>query len=264
MYIQRNLVKKVCGTLVLSLALLWPVCSQDALTIVQSSRDRIKAKTVSTRSRMVLAAKDGSESERLIDQYSSDSDKGNRTIIVFQRPASVSGTRFLTLENSKGNDDRWIFLPSLGKVRRIASAEGSGSFMGTDLSYDDISSADREVSLDRHTYIRQETLNGRPCHVIESVPNDSSYQYSKMISWIDEETLVSWKIELFDKKGSLVKVLEVLETKKVQNRITPTRTRMSTVAAKTSTTIIVDIIKYDEVIPEGVFTVDYLSTGRVK
>ncbi len=238
--------------------------AQDAQAIVEAARNRIDAKTVSSRSRMTLVAKGGSTSERLIDQYSSDSPKGDRTIIVFQKPASVAGTRFLTMENKGGEDDRWIFLPSLGKVRRIASAEGSGSFMGTDLSYDDISSADRDASLDAHRYLREETLDGKACHVIESVPKDAKYQYSKMVSWIDKGSLVAWKIELYGKNGELVKLLEVLETKDVQSRITPVRTRMTTVAAQTSTTINVDIIKYDDKIPEGVFTVDYLSTGRVK
>lgn len=238
--------------------------AQDARAIVEASRDRLDADTVSTRSRMVIAAKGGATSERLIDQYSSDSPKGNRTIIVFQKPASVAGTRFLTMENKGGDDDRWIFLPSLGKVRRIASAEGSGSFMGTDLSYDDISSADRDASLDAHSYLREETLDGKACHVIESKPIDPKYQYLKMVSWIDAKTLVAWKIELYDRKGELVKLLEVVEVKDVQSRVTPVKTRMTTVAAKTSTTINVDIIKYDDKIPEGVFTVDYLSTGRVK
>lgn len=238
--------------------------AEDATAIVEAARNRIDATTVSSRSRMVLAAKDGSTTERLIDQYSSDSPKGDRTIIVFQKPANVAGTRFLTMENRGGDDDRWIFLPSLGKVRRIASAEGSKSFMGTDLSYDDISSADRDVSLDTHVYLREETLNGKPCHVIESTPVNPDYQYSKMISWIGKDDLVAWKIELYDGKGNIVKILEVLETKNVQSRITPVQTRMTTVAEKTSTTINVEIIKYDDKIPEGVFTVDFLSTGRVR
>ena len=146
----------------------------DALSIVNSSRDRIKADTVSTRSRMVIRAKDGSTSERLIDQYSKDGPKGSRTVIVFQKPETVAGTRFLTMENAGGVDDRWIFLPGIGKVRRLAASEGSGSFMGTDFSYDDISSASRGVSLDIHTLLREEVLNGSPCYVIQSVLKDSA------------------------------------------------------------------------------------------
>ncbi|MDR1586099.1 MAG: outer membrane lipoprotein-sorting protein [Treponema sp.] len=238
--------------------------AQDAESIVRSSRDRIKADTVSTRSTMVISARDGTKTDRMIDQYSKDGPRGDRTIIVFQRPASVAGTRFLTMENPGGDDDRWIFLPSLGKVRRVVASEGSGSFMGTDFSYDDISSASRGAEKDRHTLLREENLGGSACYVIESVPKDSSYQYSKMVQWIDKETKVAMKIELYDRKAALVKLLEISKTEDVQGRLTPMATKMSTLAAGTSTLINVDIIKYDEPIPESVFTTSYLETGRAR
>ncbi|MDR0722081.1 MAG: outer membrane lipoprotein-sorting protein [Treponema sp.] len=236
--------------------------AQDAASLVQDSRNRIKADTISTRSRMILTAKDGSTSERQIDQYSKDGPKGTRTLIQFQRPAGVAGTRFLTMENPGSADDRWIFLPSLGKVRRIAASEGSGSFMGTDLSYDDISSTDRDVGLDTHTLVREEVLKGNPCYVIESVPRDRSYQYSRMVQWIDQRTKVNHQIELYDRRGTLVKVLEILELKEVQGRLSPMVTKMRTLATGTSTTIYADILKYDDPIPEGVFTTKFLETGR--
>jgi len=230
--------------------------------IIKSSRDRIKADTVSTRSRMVIVAKDGSTTERLVDQYSSDKDGPSKTVVVFQKPASVAGTRFLTIDNVGKDDDRWIFLPALGKVRRIAASEGSGSFMGTDLSYDDVSSADRAVGEDDHRLLREEALDGKDSWVIESTPKDSGYQYSKMVSWIEKSTRIALKIELYDRKGGLVKVLEILKAEDKQGRLTPTVTRMSTVKAKTSTTINVEIVKYDDPIPASVFTTKYLETGR--
>jgi outer membrane lipoprotein-sorting protein len=238
--------------------------AQDAESIVRSSRDRIKSDTISTRSRMVIRAKDNSTSERLIDQYSKDGPKGSRTVIVFQRPETVAGTRFLTMENPGSVDDRWIFLPGLGKVRRLAASEGSGSFMGTDFSYDDISSASRGVSLDTHTLLREENLNGSPCYVIQSVPKDGSYQYSKMILWITKDTNITLKIELYDKRNSPVKTVEMSGLKDVQGRLTVTETKITTIAAGTSTTIFMDIIKYDDPIPESVFTTAYLETGRAR
>ncbi|MDR1654500.1 MAG: outer membrane lipoprotein-sorting protein [Treponema sp.] len=232
--------------------------------IIAASRERIKAETTSARTRWVLTAKDGSTAERLIDQYGKKGAKGDRAVIVFQQPASVKGTRFLTMENQGAADDQWIYLPSLNKVRRISSSEGSGSFMGTDLSYDDVGSSNRDAGLDTHTLLREEDFNGRPCYVIESKPKDASYQYSRMLLWIDRDSKLNWKIECYDKKNTLVKVLEVLSAKDVQGYITPTVTKMSTLAAGTSTTINVDIIKYDDPIPESVFTTSYLETGRAR
>jgi len=237
---------------------------EDAASIVRSSRDRIKADTVSTRSRMVIRAKNGTTTERLIDQYSKDGPKGNRTMIVFQRPETVAGTRFLTMENPGGAEDRWIFLPSLGKVRRVAASEGSGSFMGTDFSYDDISSASRNADLDTHTLLREETLDGSACYVIQSVPKNSSYQYSKMVMWVTKDNKITAKIELYDRRNTLVKVVEMTGLKEVQGRLTTTEIKLTTVAEGTSTTIYTDRIEYDSPIPESVFTTAYLETGRAR
>jgi outer membrane lipoprotein-sorting protein len=238
--------------------------AQDAESIVRASRDRIKADTVSTRSRMVISAKDGATTERVLDQYSKDGTKGSRTMIVFQSPASVKGTRFLTMENSGGADDRWIFLPELGKVRRVAASEGGGSFMGTDFSYDDISSMSRGVELDTHTILREENFGGTPCYVIQSVPKNSSYQYSKIVSWVRKDDKITAKIELYDKKNnaSPVKTVEMSGIKEIQGKLTVTITKITTHAAGTSTTINMDIVKYNDPIPEGVFTTNFLETGR--
>ena len=235
----------------------------DALSIVESSRNRIKADTVSTRIKMILTAKNGTETERVMDQYSKkDSRLNNRMIIVFQDPASVRGTRFLTIENPGKDNDQWIYLPSLGKVRRIAASEGSGSFVGTDFSYDDISSADRKADLDTHKILREEKFRDKDCYVIESNPKDTNYQYSKMIQWIDKNSFVTYKIELYDKRGTHVKLLEILELREVQGRLAAIVTKMSTLAAGTSTSLNVGMLKYDDPIPEGVFTTNYLETGR--
>jgi outer membrane lipoprotein-sorting protein len=238
--------------------------AQDAVSIMNSAKNRVKMDTISSRSRMVITAKNGSTSERVIDQYSKDGPNGGRTVIVFQSPANVAGTRFLTMDTAGGGQDQWIFLPSLGRVRRIAASESGGSFMGTDFSYDDISSMDRELSLDTHTLSREETLNGKSCYVIQSAPKDTSYQYSKTITWIDKTDFLIYKSEMYNRRGELVKVMEMSDFKDVQGRSTPMQTKISTVGAGTSTTIFMEIIKYDDPIPEAVFTTAYLETGRYR
>ncbi len=248
------------GALVLCQAV--ALFAQSADAIVEASRNRVQSKTVSTRSQMVITAKDGSTTERLVDQYSSDTDEGTKMVIIFQKPASVAGTRFLTIENAGRSDDRWIFLPALGKVRRVSASEGSGSFMGTDLSYDDVSSADRDASLDTHSILKEESLDGSPCWVIQSMPKDTSYQYSKMVSWIGKADSVMRKVELYDKKGSLLKVMEMGKIKSLQGRLTPMVTTMTNVQAGTSTAVNIQILKYDDPIPASVFTVRFLETGR--
>jgi len=241
------------------------VSAQDAASIVEQSRNRIKADTVSTRSRMIITAKNGAVTERVMDQYSKKDAQGNaRTVVEFKDPASVRGTRFLTMENSGREKDQWIFLPSLGKVRRIAASEGSGSFIGSDFSYDDISSTDRKTDQDNHKILRTEKFNGKDSYVIESSSKDTSYQYSKMIQWIDVNSFVIYKIELYDRRGTQVKLLEITEYREVQGRLAPYVTKMTTIADGTSTSINVVNLKYDDPIPEGVFTTRFLETGRTQ
>ncbi|MDR2136242.1 MAG: outer membrane lipoprotein-sorting protein [Treponema sp.] len=239
--------------------------AQDAESIVRAARNRIQADTVSTRSRMVITAANGSTAERVIDQYSKDDEQGNdRMMIVFQSPASVKNTRFLTLDRSSGDSDRWIFVPSLGKVRRIAASDSGSNFMGTDFSYDDMSSMSRDAGRDTHTLLREENLNGTACHVVQSVPKDRDFQYSRMISWIGKENSVIYQVEMYDRRGALQKVMESGALEDVQGHLTPTQTTVRTLAAGTSTTIHMDIIKYDDPIPDTVFTAAYLETGRLR
>ena len=235
--------------------------ADQAVSIMDSAKNRITSDTVSSRSRMVITAKNGTTTERLIDQYSKDGANGARTVIVFQSPANVAGTRFLTMDNALGNSDQWIFLPSLGRLRRIASSESGGNFMGTDFSYDDISSMDREIALDTHTLLREEMLNGKQCYVIQYVPK-GAYQYSKTITWIDKSNYVIYKAEMYNRRGEVAKIMEMSDFKDIQGRLSPVQTKISTVSAGTSTTIFMDIMKYDDPIPESVFTTAYLETGR--
>jgi hypothetical protein len=234
--------------------------AEDARAIVEAARNRIDAATVSTRSRMVIEEKGGQTSERVLDQYSSDGPKGSRTLIVFKAPASVAGTRFLTMETgSVPTTDGYSCLHwvryGAWRLPRVPGASWERPFLRRHF-------LGRSRRIARHSYLPS---RGNPirqaCHVIESVSIDASYQYSKMVSWIDKASDVAWKIELYDRKGALAKVLEVLEVKDIQSRLTPVKTRMTTVAAKTSTTINAEIVRYDDKIPEGVFTQDYLSTG---
>ena len=253
---------KFVATVALAVFALSSLSAQSAEEIVKSSRERISSKTVSTRSRLVITAKDGGQSERLLDQYTSKAGGIEQAVIVFQKPTSVAGTRFLTVTAPGKAADMWIFLPALGKVRRLAASEGSGSFMGTDMSYDDVGLANRAVGADNHSILREETLNGNPCWVIESLSRSADFQYSKTVSWIDKASRMTWKVEIYDKKGELVKILEILKAEDKQGRLTSTETKMSTLKTKTSTTIFVEIIKYDDPIPASVFTTKYLETGR--
>jgi outer membrane lipoprotein-sorting protein len=261
--------KRIMFFMTMLSALTLSMSAQDAAVIMEQAKNQNDAATMSSRSRMVITARDGTASERVIDQYSKDDAQGNaRAVIVFQSPATVRGTRFFTMDNSSGGSDRWIFLPAVGKIRRIAASESGGNFMGTDFSYDDMSISRRDIDDDTHTILREETIvvDGQnvSCYVIQSIPKESGFQYSKMISWIDKNRYHVYRRELYNKRSTVEKVMEFFGFRDVQGRNTATQTKISTLSAGTSTTLYMDIIKYDDPIPEGVFTTAYLETGRVR
>lgn len=240
------------------------VFTQTAEEIIKSAKTQMNISSMGTRAKMQIQNAGKTLSVLVIDQYSSKDKNGlQRTFIEFKEPANARGTRFLMLEQKNGMMDQRIFLPALGKVRRIsAGAEDNESFMGTDFSYSDISFITRDTDLDTFKMLKEETLDGKKCNVIEAVSKDGNYPYSKTLIWAEKGNNLFWKAEFYDKKGQPVKIIELSGYKKIQNIMTPTITKLTTVAAGTSTIIELEKIKYNMNIPERVFTTRYLETGK--
>lgn len=238
---------------------------EDPAAIVKKSRSTVNMDSVGTRSSMKIQDNTGKiVNELVIDQYSSKDKNGlNRTFIQFLKPAKERGTRFLMLETKSGAMNQRIFLPNLGKVRRIAGeSEGSQSFMGTDFSYNDMAFLQRNSDLDTYTMLDSETVGGEECYVIEARSKDKDYEYSKSVLWIQKDNTRFVKAELYNKKDQLVKRLEMSNFENIQGRMTPRQTKISTVADNTATIITILKIKYDMVIPDRVFGLRYLETGK--
>ena len=135
---------------------------------------------------------------------------------------------FMVWKHSQRDDERWLFLPALHLVRRIAANDKRSSFVGSDFSYEDVSG--REVEEDTHTVVREDTLNGRPVFVIRSTPKDAkSVDFSYKQAWIDNENFVLWREEYYDKRNQLYKVFTADEAKQMQGLWTAVRRTMENV-----------------------------------
>lgn len=238
-----------------------PLFALDGREIAQRVYDRDTGETTHSLVQMVLLESGGDTSTRTVENWIRDPAEGtSSSVVVFHEPAAVKNTRFLTIENKNRDDDQWIFLPGLGRVRRIAASEGDSSFMGTDFTYDDMQS--REVDEDSHTLLREEKMDDYDCYVLESVPKESSPQYSKRIQWIAKDSWIPVKIELYDSDGALQKVLTVKRLEKVQGFWTIIDTTMTNVQTGHSTALNIKKLVYNQDVPEGLFTVNFLRTGR--
>lgn len=153
---------------------------------------------------MVLVNAHGEKTTRKMrSEQIEQSGDGDRSRIEFEWPADVKGTRMLTWTHKTANDDQWLFLPAINRVKRISSGNKSGSFMGSEFAYEDLGS--QEVEKYKHKYIADETLDGRKTWKVERVPTDSESGYSKLVSWMDQEYLNPLKIDYYDRKGELLK-----------------------------------------------------------
>ncbi len=130
---------------------------------------------------------------------------GDKSLFVFDEPPDVRGTALLTHAHVNTPDDQWLYLPALKRVKRINAARRSGSFMGSEFSYEDMSS--HEVDEYTYKYLRDEPCGELTCTVIEQAPLDKKSGYSRKLVWQDTGELRTWKVELYDRRGSHLKTL---------------------------------------------------------
>ncbi len=237
---------------------------ETAKEIMDKAKNKADIKSVGTRSKMEIQQGGKTLNVLVIDQYSSKDKNGlQRTMVIFKSPANAKGTRFLMLARKDGSTDQQIFLPNLGKSRRIsAEAEGDDAFMGTDFSYNDVSFLDRDTSLDTFSIIKEEKYAGKDCFVIQSIPKDKNYIYAKTILWVAKENYLFLKGEFYDRKNNLAKIIECSDYKNAGGIMTPYTTKLSTVKTNTSTLVTIQRIEYGMKIPDRVFTKRYLETGK--
>ncbi len=236
--------------------------SLDGREIIQSVRDKKSPTYTHALVRMDLIESNGSTETRVVEQWGKEKDNLSSSVMIFRSPASVKDTRFLQVENKDRADDKWIYLPALRTTRRIAASEGSKSFMGTDASYDDMST--REVDEDTHELLSEKTVNTFDCWEIKSTPKAaSSSEYSYRVVYIDKKTLVPVRSLMYDKKGNLYKEMTVEEIKNVSGYDIPITSLLKNVQTGHSTRMVITNIELDKPVSDNVFTQNFLNTGRI-
>lgn len=202
--------------MVLTLIMIWPAISVSAesaeekgLSIVREA-DQREAGFINfiVDVVMTLKNKQGKESERKlrIKVLEAEGD-GDKNLVIFDSPKDLKGTAFLNYTHKLEDDDRWLYLPALKRVKRISSRNKSGSFMGSEFAYEDMAS--QEVEKYTYKWIRDESYKERECFVVEYYPVDQDNSgYTKKITWIDEKEYYISKVDYYDRKGFLLKTLQ--------------------------------------------------------
>ncbi|GMG81349.1 hypothetical protein LNKW23_05620 [Paralimibaculum aggregatum] len=161
---------------------------------------------------MVLRDSAGNESRRAFENFTyerEDPSLGDMGIIVFQRPRDIRGTGLLTHSNIEPqDDDQWLYLPAIKRVKRISSSNRTGKFVSSEFSYEDLGS--QEVPDYTYRWLADEpcpTDAGLTCHVVESYPKNPKSGYSKRAAWIDTAEYRVQKIDFYNRRGDLEKTL---------------------------------------------------------
>ncbi len=210
---------------------------------------------------MTLINSSGDRRVREIKQFLRDFGKVEKRIMFFIKPADVRNTSFMnwSYDDPNKDDDQWIYLPALKKVKRISSDSKGDYFMGSDFTYDDL--GDRKPGDDTHKILREEKLSGEDCYVIESIPRDEDYMYSKTVTWVIKGKWIGLKKEFYDEDGDYLKTLHIEEYQNIKGFWILTRVKMDNVQKKHQTIMELTNVKINVGIPANKFTERMMKRG---
>jgi outer membrane lipoprotein-sorting protein len=208
-----------------------------------------------TKVTMRLLSKEGGERVRelIMTRRNVKAGGDQKYFILFLRPADVRDMTFLVWKYPLKDSDRWLYIPAIKLVKRIAANDKRSSFVGSDFSYEDVSG--RAVEEDNHVLLREEKDEGKEVLVIKSVPKDEkSADFGYKVSWIDKGNFVLWREEYYDKRGSLSRVFTADEVKSIQGIPTTVKRTMKNVQTGHWTEVTYEEVKYNLGLVDSLFT----------
>jgi len=154
--------------------------------------------------KMILINANGQKRERTMKMMTLEMEGGDKSLMEFITPADVKGTKFLSYEHADRDDDQWLYLPALKRVKRMASKNKSGAFMGSEFSFEDMGS----FNIDKYSYsgdALEVELNGKKYLKSERIPNSKYSGYTKQVSYTDPSTYLTHQVDYYDRKKELLK-----------------------------------------------------------
>lgn len=214
---------------------------------------------------MKLITKDGKERVRemtMLRKNYGPSGGEQKYFIYFFQPADVKDMTFMVFKYPGKDDDRWLFIPAINMVKRIAAQDKSSSFVGSDFTYEDISG--RDLENDAHSLEKETTHNGREVHIVRSTPKEGDVAYSYKLSWIDKENFLPLREEYYDIKGELMKIFTAEKIETIKGRATVTGRLMKNVQSGHRTEVVFLKTDYDIGIKDRLFSERFLKRPLMK
>ena len=225
------------------------IMGQSGYEIAKMVDERNKPKDQSSKTTMILTNSKGRTRTSTI--YSKTLNGGEKQILWFIAPADDKGVAFLKIEHEGKDDEMRMWLPAFKKIRRITAKKRGDSFMGSDLSYEDMSNRDLEEN--EYKRLEDEMVDSLACYVLEVIPKkEVKSSYSKHKSWIHKKTLSAVKEESYDKKGKLKKV-KSFQSKRMGDYYILSSVFVKDVQKEHTTKVVFEDLKVDTGIEDKLF-----------
>lgn len=260
---KRTVIAVLLGSLLAPLQALAQTPEERGLEIAEESDRRANGfDDFKAEMEMILKNAQGDESRREVRvwglEVEGDGDKG---LSIFDEPADVKGTAMLTYSHKVEPDDQWLYLPALKRVKRIASRNKSGPYMGSEFAYEDIGS--QEVEKYTYKYLRDEACGNLECFVVERYPVDEYSGYTRQVTWIDKDEYRPQKTVYYDRKNALLKTLTFIGYKKyLENHWRPSEMFMENHQTGKTTRIVWKNYRFRTGLTENDFEVNDLRRMR--
>ncbi len=193
---------------------------------------------------------------------------GDRTLVRFTYPNDIKGTGLLVWDQPNADDERFLYLPSLGRVRRIAGSEAQESFVGSDLTFEDIGGRE----FDDYTYRLLEgpgaaaawtAADGtrHPVYTLESRHRDPAARFPRVVSQVRRDNFVVVHAAIHNRRDETQKVFEVIRLEQIRGYWTSTELRMTDTLQRTRTELVFDSVEYDIGLKPDAFSRRELERG---
>jgi outer membrane lipoprotein-sorting protein len=223
--------------------------------LAQAVYDRPNGDDFAARATMTLTEKGREPRVREMFTLRVDRGGGERwSLTRFTRPADIRGVGLLTKDYPGDENDQWLYLPALDRVRRVSSGRKGGRFVGSDLFFEDL--RDREVDMDDHVLQGEGKLGKLVCKILVSTPVDPDNSvYTKRVSWVHPATLIPLRVDFYQAHSKKpVKRLSVKRIKRIQGFWTVLDSTMQDLESGHTTRITQSTVKYNQGIPDRLFT----------
>lgn len=238
--------------------------------VARQVQDRDTGKDSRATIQLTLYDRHGRARERTLAMFSrrgtgSGEPAGDKVLTRFTYPDDIKGTSFLVWEHPEGEDERFLYLPSLGRVRRIAGGEAQESFVGTDFSYEDIGGREFDdytyTLLDENASWQSPGGKAYPAYRLESRRKDTNAKYPRVVSLITRDSFVVVGADIFNRRNEREKTYTVKRLDRVQNIWTSLQSEMSNLVDHTRTTLAITKIEYNVGLKDPDFSRRALEAG---